>query len=89
VKQNVGRIGRYGNGLLLFHTGQGGNTMVLLADTQDNLPTLLNILSSGDMSSCVIQNNIGVCGIGYSGSSFDIPTPSEEIQPAETPTPTG
>jgi len=65
------------------------NTLILLTDLPEDLPTLINLLSSGDLSSCVTQGDIGVCSIGSGGSSFDIPTPSEEIQPAETPTPAG
>jgi hypothetical protein len=41
------------------------------------------------MSACVIQNNIGVCSIGYSGSTYDTTPPGEEVQPTETSTPAG
>lgn len=84
-----GQVGRAGIGLMLYKPGVNSNTLILLADSSENLPMLINLLADGDMSACVIQNDIGVCGIGYSGSSFDTPTPNEEIQPAETPTPAG
>ncbi len=90
-----GQIGRTGVGLMLFaqhllgKPGLNGNTLILLTDSPEDLPMLINLLANGDMSSCVIQNNIGVCSIGYSGGSFGTPMPSEEIRPAETPTPAG
>jgi hypothetical protein len=84
-----GQIGRTGVGLMLFEPGLNGNTLILLTDSPEDLPMLINLLADGDISACVIQNDIGVCSIGSGGSSFDIPTPSEEIRPAETPTPAG
>ena len=40
------------------------NTLILLTDLPEDLPTLINLLSSGDLSSCVTQGDIGVSGIG-------------------------
>ncbi|MBU2609845.1 MAG: hypothetical protein KJ606_02690, partial [Chloroflexi bacterium] len=84
-----GKVGRTGVGLMLFKPGVNGNTLILLTDIPEDLPMLINQLADGYMSSCVIQNNIGVCGIGYSGSSFGTPTFSEEMLPVELPTPAG
>lgn len=84
-----GQVGRAGIGLMLYKPGVNSNTLILLADSSEDLPMLINLLADGDMSACVIQNDIGVCSIGYSASSLDTPTPSEEIQPAGTPTPAG
>ena len=92
-----GKVGRTGNGLLLFKTSDQGNTLVLLADTTDDVTILLDTLSSG-LYGCVIQGDIGVCSIGYGGSFSDgssggdyfgeTPTPFETPVEA-TPTPVG
>jgi hypothetical protein len=84
-----GQIGRPGIGLMLYKPGLVSNTLVLLTDLPEDLPMLISLLASGDMSACVIQNNIGVCSIGYSGSTYDTTPPSEEVQPDETSTPSG
>jgi len=82
--KNLGDIGRTGNGLLLFEKNKKGNTLTLLADTQEDLISLLNTVSSGSLSGCVLQDNIGVCSIG-SGSSFsgDSGTTGESTSTAE------
>jgi hypothetical protein len=84
-----GRLGRSGNGLLLFSTGKAGNTLVLLADSVDDLTTLMDTLSSGSLTDCVLQGDVGACSIGFGGSFFEgAPTP--ESQPGEaTSTPSG
>jgi len=90
-----GKIGRSGNGLLLFQTGKKGNTIVLLANTVDDLTTLLDTLSSGNLTGCVLQGNIGMCSIGVGGSFSDgsdtTGTPQSEgtLSGEATPTPTG
>ena len=78
-----GKLGKTGNSVLLFRSGKDGNTLVLLADTQDNLETLLSNLSSDDLSSCVLQGNVGVCSIGVSGS-FSTNTPTPEAKTSST-----
>ncbi|MCL5611759.1 MAG: hypothetical protein M1485_04280 [Chloroflexi bacterium] len=82
-----GKLGRAGNGILLFSAGKSGNTIVLLADTETDLTTLMDTLSSGSLAGCVLQNNIGVCSIGSGGKFSTTPAPAAEGTP--TPTPTG
>jgi hypothetical protein len=84
-----GQIGRAGIGLMLYKPGVVSNTLILLTDLPVDLAKLIKLLASGDMSACVIQNNIGVCSIGYSGSTYDTTPPGEEVQPTETSTPSG
>jgi hypothetical protein len=81
-----GKLGRSGNGLLLFNAGKNGNTLVLLADSVDDLTTLMDVLSEQSLSGCLIQGDIGACSIGFGGSFFEA-TPAPEGPPAE-PTPT-
>ena len=78
-----GKIGRFGNGLLFFEIGPGGNTLVLLADTGMDLTALLDVVSSGSLYGCLIQETTGVCSIGFGGSFSDEPTPI--FTPFETP----
>jgi hypothetical protein len=98
--KNFGDIGRAGNGLLLFDKNNKGNTLTLLADTTDDLISLLTTVTSNSLSGCVLQGDIGVCSVGYGGSfSTDIgeataePTSGEAtpepINIETTPTPTG
>ena len=87
-----GQLGKTGNAVLLFSSGDNGNTLVLLADTEDDLITFISNLSSDDLSSCVLQNDVGVCSVG-AGKSFSTNTPTPEgtpsgAKPAEA-TPTG
>jgi hypothetical protein len=84
-----GEIGRAGLGLLLYKPGVVSNTLILLTDQPEDLPSLLYLLSGEDLSGCVIQDNIGVCSIGYSGSNYDTLPLEQETLPAETSTPSG
>jgi hypothetical protein len=81
-----GKIGRTGNGLLLFEAGKQGNTLILLAETTDDLTYLLNTLNSG-LYGCLIQGEIGVCSIGYGGSFSEEPT--YEVTPTPYDAPAG
>jgi len=84
-----GQVGRAGVGLMLYKPGEVSNTLILLTDLPEDLPTLISLLASGDISSCVIQKDIGVCSIGYSGSTYNTTLFEEMLQPTETPTPAG
>jgi len=89
-----GKIGRSGNGVLLFSHSEKGTTLVLLADTVDDVTTLMDTLSSGDLSGCVLQGDIGVCSIGVGGSFSLGGTPIPDATPLQgettvTPTPSG
>jgi hypothetical protein len=91
--KGIGNIGRTGSGLLLFDKNPKGNKLTLLADTQDNLITLLNTVASGSLDGCILQDDIGVCGVGY-GSSFSANIgssvgTSEPTKNSATPTPGG
>jgi hypothetical protein len=68
-----GEIGRAGNGLMMFDTAIKGNSLILLADTQEDLIALIDVINSGSLSSCVLQPQVGLCSVG-SGEGF----PDEE-----------
>ena len=78
-----GKVGRTGNGILIFEPGKRGNTLILLADTNDDLTLLLDTLSGGGLYGCLLQGEIGVCSIGFGGSFSEEPTP--EATPSDVP----
>jgi hypothetical protein len=88
----VGKISSNGNGILLFNRGPKSNTLILLAPTAKDLPNLITLVASGDLSSCVLQDNIGVCALNNTSSGsdyYDEATPTQaEGTPTATPTPT-
>ncbi len=95
--KNFGDIGRSGNGLLLFEKNKKGNTLTLLADTPEDLISLLDTITSGSLYGCVLQGDIGICSVGFGGSFSEdtgegtaTPEPaSGEATPAPTETPAG
>lgn len=91
----LGTISRTGSGVLLYNHGFKSNTLVLLAPDLEALPELINLVASGDLSACVLQENIAVCKLEDSSSSSDIfsfdqsATPTESTIPFPTPTASG
>jgi hypothetical protein len=85
----LGKLGRSGNGLLLLNYTNQTTTLVVLADTMDDVTTLLGMLSSGDLTGCLLQDNVGVCSTGFGGSfsTGGTSTPSEggTLTPDATP----
>lgn len=88
-----GNVGRAGNGILLFDAGTRGNTIILLAESMDDLTYLLDTVSSGDLTGCLIQGDIGVCSVGF-GGTFSEELATEPVATGEatdseaTPAPT-
>jgi hypothetical protein len=82
-----GKVGRSGNALVMFNPGSARNTLIVLANAADDMPTIITKLSSGDLSTCVLQGQIAVCSIGFGGSFLDkmIPTPEPTLVPIEVP----
>lgn len=67
--KGLGRVNAAESGLLLFSTGAKANTLVLLAPNANMLPELVNLTASGQLSSCVVQESIGICTLKPDGSS--------------------
>lgn len=61
--KGLGKVSAVDSGLLLFSKGPKANTLVLLAPTAKMLPELVSLVAGGDLSSCVVQENIGVCSL--------------------------
>ncbi len=82
----LAKVGTAGNGALLFRSAPGGNTLVLLAASAEDMKSLLSEISDGDLAGCLTQGNVAVCSIGYGGSFTEgTPTP-EPIIPTGTST---
>lgn len=97
-----GDVGRYGNGILMFDAGTKGNTLVMLADTPEDLVSLIGVVSSGSTFSCLTSDKVAVCGVGFGGDYYsesdgetlDDGTTTEEgstdgTEPEVTATPAG
>ncbi len=82
--KGVGQVSAKDSGLLLFSQAARSNTLVLLAPTAGMLPELVELVAGGDLSSCVVQENVGICALSpvdedvysYDDYSFEYETPS-------------
>lgn len=79
----LGDVNRSGNGLLLFDATQRGNTLTMLADSEEDLITLLGAMGYNGLSSCLTSPQMAVCSVGYGDSSYDYEDTSETFE--ETP----
>lgn len=95
-----GEVSRSGNALVIFDAGKKGSTLVLAADSSDDLITLLGSIGYGSLGSCLTSDQVAVCSVGfddiYSDDSFSedpsletTPEGSLESTPEATPTPSG
>ena len=57
----LGKIETDAAGLVLYQTQPSGNTLILLAATEEGLSELANMLTSVGLSTCAVQDNIAVC----------------------------
>ncbi|MEN9563036.1 MAG: hypothetical protein RIR73_1280 [Chloroflexota bacterium] len=93
-----GEVSRSGNALVIFDANQKGNTLVLAANSSEDLLVLLSSLGYGSLGSCLTSDQVAVCSVGiddfYSDESFSDPSQespegSTEPTPEVTPTPSG
>ncbi len=67
----LGSIPNTGMGLLLHVQNGDQNILILLADTTENLVALINTISYGDLSTCLVNKNTAACPVNsyssYSG----------------------
>jgi len=87
-----GDVGRYGTGILLFDASDKGNTLVLLADTPEDINSLISVISNGSLSACLTGESVAVCSVGVGGDYSSESTDGEatdEATPEATPTPSG
>ncbi len=95
----IGQVSLAGTGALLLETNEKGNTLIMLADSSDNLEILLGLFYQGELSGCVVQDNIGICSLGesdyYEDEYYEDEYYEEEYEeeptgePEMTPTPAG
>lgn len=99
---DFGEVSSAGTGFILFDTTSKGNTLILLAGSQDDLIALMSVASIGNLSTCLSNEKMAVCSVGFGDSfsddffsddfSFDEPlfeeTPIVEGEATPEPTPT-
>ncbi len=83
-----GDIGRYGNGLLMYDAGTKGHTLVLLADTSEEIISMISLAGGGGISSCLLSDRLAVCSVGYGGDYYSDSGSSDEFSSDETSTET-
>ncbi|MEY2819381.1 MAG: hypothetical protein RL275_2844, partial [Chloroflexota bacterium] len=89
-----GDVSRSGNGLLLFDSAKKGNTLVMLANSSDDVISLLSVMGYSGLSSCLIGDQVAVCSVGSSDYYFDDTSSDSTEEPTEatpevSPTPSG
>jgi hypothetical protein len=94
-----GEVSSSGNALVIFDANKKGNTLVLAANSSEDLLTLLGSLGYGSLGSCLTSDQVAVCSVGaddfYSDESFEDPSQesptdgSTEPTPEVAPTPSG
>jgi len=89
-----GDVSRSGNGLLLFDSAKKGNTLVMLANSSDDVISLLNVMGYSGLSSCLTSDHVAVCSVGSGDYYFDETSSDSTEEPTEatpevSPTPSG
>jgi hypothetical protein len=84
----IGMLDSNGLGLLLFNHEEKSNTLVLLVSSAQDLPKFISLVSSGDLSACLLQENIAICNLAdpLSGGGFDYYNGGGPDYPTEIPT---
>lgn len=83
-----GEIGRYGNGLVMFDAESKGNTLILLADTSEEVVSMINLTGGAGLSSCLTSEKLAVCSVGFGGDYYSSSDESTESTSEETSTET-
>lgn len=83
-----GQVPNRGFSLILYSQTDGRNTLILLAESQDDLFDLLKMVENGTLKGCMLQTQIAVCPGGYVS---EVVEEEEKIEstplPELTPTP--
>jgi hypothetical protein len=83
-----GDVNRAGNGLLLFNANKKGNTLVMLADTPDDIISLLGVMGYSGLSSCLTSEQVAVCSVGSGDYYYDDTSSDGTSSDTFTETPT-
>lgn len=100
---DFGEVSSSGTGLILLDATTKGNTLILLANSQEDLIALMGVANVGNISTCLSNEKMAVCSVGFGDSfsddffsddfSFEDPLFEEtpivdaEATPEATPTP--
>ena len=80
-----GSIKTNGIGLILYQNTSEQSTVILLADTQDNLKILASTFYGGSLENCAIQGQIAVCVLDESASDSYWEDGTDEYNDTEEP----
>jgi len=92
-----GEVSSSGTGIFLFDSTSKGNTLVILAGSEDDVIAMMGLVSGGNINSCLTSDKVAVCSVGFGGSDFFFggeedtfeETPTDELTPETTPTASG
>jgi hypothetical protein len=65
----LGKVARSGTGLMLFSRTEKRSTLILLADTPEGLSKLVEMLATGDLTACAVQERVALCSVGKAKST--------------------
>jgi hypothetical protein len=65
-----GSVPAFGIGLILFSRTDVQSTLVLLAEDSTSLAELMGVIGPEGFSSCVLQGDVAVCGLGVGYADF-------------------
>ncbi|MFN8381332.1 MAG: hypothetical protein U0V02_05300 [Anaerolineales bacterium] len=82
-----GDIGVYGNSVLLFDATNKGNKLALLANSPEDLITVMDTLTSGYLTGCLMQDNTAICSVGFGGTYSEDATATDTANGEATPEP--
>ncbi len=81
--KGIGQLEMNGTALLCLEEKAGRHVLIVLAISEESLATALEMLALGDISRCLVNNNVALCPTG------ELLLPEEEIPLYEaTPSPT-
>ena len=79
-----GQVPMRGFSFILFSQTEERNTLILLAESQDDLLDLLKMVNNGSLLGCMLQDQVAVCPGGFVSQ----PPAQEEVESSPTPEPT-
>ena len=72
----------------MYDAGTKGHTLVLLADTSEEIISMISLAGGGGISSCLLSDRLAVCSVGYGGDYYSDSGSSDEFSSDETSTET-
>ncbi len=92
VVEDLGPVRPTGVGLILVQRDEERTLMILVAQTSEDLASLLDIAASGNLAGCLVRTSAAICAVGLGegfgfGFEQDFFFPEDEFGDLFTPTP--